>query len=164
MLDVKKFSPGALTGLVTWPGDVDETQGYVIYDKGLFDFIPVSMVDIFVFPESLRTANVIATFHSHPVGCTRGICYLQPPSLRDLRSFYTLSVGLKLPVHLVITREFIFFVKTFEASPARFAEMMTRFEMLMAKKNDPDVHQPAWLEISKQFPDVIDVKLIKNIK
>ena len=164
-LDTAKFSADSRAGLHKWPTTVDETQGYVTQAPGGdYHLLPVETVSLDEIPAKLaRRHNVIGTFHSHPFGCHSSRCYHQPPSLKDLESFRRLSLGpVGLPVHLIVTKGGIVFVKTHRSSKKRWNEMMKKLGALQQKKNMPREQEPLWYNLAAEFPDVMTVTRLKH--
>lgn len=167
--DTSKFSPKSRAGFIEWPHNPEETQGYVMAgareNNTEFHLHPDPHVDVYKLPKRIRNLEplvVVATFHSHPVGCDATKCYYQPPSLKDLKSMRKLSTGpLNIAAHIVVTEGRLFFVHTEPgSSDARFRTMMADFKSLQDRHLDPASHEPLWLELAAQYPDIMQVSVL----
>jgi len=164
LLDQKKLTRKSRAGLSKWPDDPEETQGYVVATRnGTIDLLAQDYVSLTELPQELAGLQVLGTFHSHPHGCRKDRCFHQPPSIKDLTSFRELSMGpLNLPVHLIITKQGILFVKTHRSNKKRWRAMMKELEALQNKNARPEETEPLWYGIAHRYPDVMSVTVLKK--
>jgi len=107
-----------------------------------------------------KEITLLGTFHSHPNGCTENVCYLQPPSTIDINSFRVLCVDLKLPAHVIVAKDRLFFVKTHAATKPRFDALFEELTRLRDKNLSPETQEPLWFDIARRYPDVMNVEVI----
>lgn len=165
------FTNESINGFQRWPLTEKETVGYVVKNNiNHHHCFIVERVDFTTMPHYKKynldpSMITIGTFHSHPVGCYGNTCYYQPPSLRDLKTFYKLATGsLSLKINFVVGAKKLFIVDMTKATGSReelsvFLKMLQEFKTLKNKNLDLSAHEMIWISISKKYTSIMTLFL-----
>ena len=165
------FTKDSNDGFQKWPLTEKETVGYVVKNgNNQYQCYIVEQVYFSSMPH-YRQYNIepdlvtIGTFHSHPSGCFGDACYYQPPSTRDLKTFYKFATESNhLKINFVVTAKKLFIIDMTmttgtEQEKIIFNKMIQEFKNLKKKRYMMSAQELVWIAISNKYPSIMTVLL-----